>query len=312
MKYTKEEISNILISLNAQYGGINETILRESKIISRRPVRTHFGNISNAIKELGLNHIVKSSISRKGLSRKVYTKDEILPIVKEIESKYGYFSKGLIDLNGPEYGKINHKVIVRLWGSFSNLYKQENITQKPSQRGVKINPNKYYINLLKEYINKYSITELSTSSLRRICSDLNISTQTLDERGLTTRILSNILKIKYSKRRFLNEENRIKIVSKILNEIPVKQYKCDKIKNRRKLPIDAYFTKSNIALEYNGEQHYIFVNKFHKSKNDLYKQIKRDKKKYKKIYKSGMKLLIIKYSDNLQIITNKINKLMFP
>ena len=312
MKYTKEEISNILISLNAQYGGINETILKESNIISRRPIRTHFGNISNAIKELGLNHIIKSSISRKGLSRKIYTKNEILPIVKEIESKYGYFSKGLIDLNGPEYGKINHKVIVRLWGSFSNLYQQENVAQKPSQKGVKINPNQYYINLLKEYINKYSITELSTSSLRRICSDLNISTQTLDERGLTTRIISNILKIKYSKRRFLNEENRIKVVSKILNEKPIKQYRCDKIKNKRKLPIDAYFPKSNIALEYNGEQHYIFVNKFHKSKNDLYKQIKRDKKKYKKIYKSGMKLLIIKYSDNLQIITNKINKLMFP
>lgn len=120
------------------------------------------------------------------------------------------------------------------------------------------------------------------------------------------------MKIKYSKRRFLNEENRIKVVSKILNEKPIKQYRCNKIKNKRKLPIDAYFPKSNIALEYNGEQHYIFVNKFHKSKKDLYKQIKRYKRKYKKIYKSGIKLLIIKYSDNLQIILNKINKLMFP
>lgn len=93
MKYTKEEISNILISLNSQYGSVNETILRESKIISRRPVRTHFGNISNAIKELGLNHIVKSSISRKGLSRKVYTKNEILPIVKNRIQIWVFFKR---------------------------------------------------------------------------------------------------------------------------------------------------------------------------------------------------------------------------
>lgn len=307
--YTKQEVSEILIDINNKNGGINESLINKSGI-SRRPVRTHFGSISNAIKELNLKHLSKKPKSLKGTKKTIHTKEDILLKIKNIESKYGYFSKSLIDVNGPEYGVINHKVINRIWGSFRNLYKEESIKERPNNKGLKIIPDDYYISTIKNYCEQNLIKELSSTLIRKICSKNNISTKTLTDRFDTLENFSNILNIKYVRNKYIGEELAIKYVSNILNEEPVLQYRTESVKNVRKMPIDAYFPKNNIALEYNGEQHYMYVKKFHKGRNSLESQIKRDKIKHDAINNAGMKLLIISYNDSEDDIKSKLMKLL--
>ena len=76
------------------------------------------------------------------------------------------------------------------------------------------------------------------------------------------------------------------------------------------MPIDAYFKNHNIALEYNGRQHYEYVQVFHKNIENFKKQKHRDSLKYNKIIESGMKLLIIKHNDTGEDIIKKVNKIL--
>nr|DAD59866.1 MAG TPA: endonuclease-like protein [Bacteriophage sp.]DAY34803.1 MAG TPA: endonuclease-like protein [Bacteriophage sp.] len=309
-RYTKDEVTEILIDINNKNGGINDRVINESGIISRRPIRTHFGSISNAIKELNLKSLKKATPSRKGLPKTGYTKESALIIIKDIESKYGYFSKGLIDVNGPEYGKINHKVITRIWGSFSELYRIEGIRQKEPTKGKIIKPNEYYLNLFTSYCKKYKIEGISSSSVRKICSEIGFSSKTITDRFGSIEAFAKEANLLYCPKEYINEKIVISIVSKLLDEKPIMQYRTDLVRMSRAMPIDAYFPRSNICLEYNGEQHYMYVEKFHKNRDSFQKQIHRDKVKHSLIQNAGMKLLVVKYSDTEDDIKNKLQKLI--
>lgn len=309
-RITKEELDYILIDLNKKYNGISENIINKYSNITRRQIRTHYGSMSNARLKLGLKKNINKPKSRKGIKRKTYSKEEALNIIKDIELKYGYFSKGLIDYNGPEYGRINHKVINRIWGSFKNLYTEEKIKEKPKTKGIIIKEDSYYIDLFKNYCKKYNIKEVSPSSIKRICSEIKMSSITILKRFGTEENFCNIIGINLNKKVYTNEKITIDIVSTILNEKPILQYRTFSVKNIKTMPIDAYFKNHNIALEYNGRQHYEYVQVFHKNIENFKKQKYRDSLKYKKIIESGMKLLIIKHNDRDEDIIKKVNKIL--
>ena len=74
------------------------------------------------------------------------------------------------------------------------------------------------------------------------------------------------------------------------------------------LEIDCYIPDLKIGFEYNGKQHYEFVNIFHRDEKDLKNQIKRDKEKNKIAKKRGIKLITIKYNEEIteKLIKDKI------
>lgn len=82
------------------------------------------------------------------------------------------------------------------------------------------------------------------------------------------------------------------------------------------LELDCFSSELNLAVEYNGRQHYEFVPKFHKTKNDLYNQKYRDDIKKRLCYKNGVDLIIVSYKiphENipyyLQAALEKLNRL---
>lgn len=64
------------------------------------------------------------------------------------------------------------------------------------------------------------------------------------------------------------------------------------------LELDGYCKELNLAFEYNGKQHYEFVNIFHTSKKDLKAQQIRDKNKEELCNKKKIALIKIHYKYN--------------
>lgn len=66
-------------------------------------------------------------------------------------------------------------------------------------------------------------------------------------------------------------------------------------KTGRRLELDGYNENLRIAFEYNGKQHYVFPNSYHKTKEEFEQQVWRDEFKAKECRKRGVNLLVIPY-----------------
>lgn len=62
------------------------------------------------------------------------------------------------------------------------------------------------------------------------------------------------------------------------------------------LELDCFNPKLRLALEYNGRQHYDYVPKFHKNKNDLHNQKYRDEIKKRLCFENGIDLIEVPYT----------------
>jgi len=65
------------------------------------------------------------------------------------------------------------------------------------------------------------------------------------------------------------------------------------------LEIDCYIPDLKIGFEYDGEQHYVFPNAYHKSKKEFESQVKRDREKRKLAMERGIKLITIRHDEEL-------------
>lgn len=67
-------------------------------------------------------------------------------------------------------------------------------------------------------------------------------------------------------------------------------------KTGRKLELDGYCADLRSAFEYNGKQHYVFPNSFHKTIEDFDNAMERDEHKVETCREYGVRLLVIPYS----------------
>jgi len=67
-------------------------------------------------------------------------------------------------------------------------------------------------------------------------------------------------------------------------------------KSNCNLELDGWCHKLKIGFEYNGSQHYRYNKYFHKSEQDLYKQVERDNWKFNKMNELGYYLITIPYT----------------
>ena len=112
-----------------------------------------------------------------------------------------------------------------------------------------------------------------------------------------------------------NESKGEKFISKYLNDNNIKyksQYKFEDCKYKLKLPFDFYLLDYNIAIEYDGEQHYKpidFAGKGEKwSVNNMLETQHRDSIKTKYCLDNNIKLIRIPYwdFDNIEEILNSL------
>lgn len=79
-------------------------------------------------------------------------------------------------------------------------------------------------------------------------------------------------------------------------------------KTNRKLQLDCWNEESNVAVEYNGIQHYIFKRKFFSNVDEFQRQIYRDEIKAKRCEELGINLIIVPYTVNHNEIASYIDK----
>lgn len=79
------------------------------------------------------------------------------------------------------------------------------------------------------------------------------------------------------------------------------------------IELDCYNEKLKLALEYNGQQHYMYTEKFHKNKEDFYNLQYRDFIKKKLCKEKGIKLIIvpfhIKFENLKTFIENELSRI---
>lgn len=79
---------------------------------------------------------------------------------------------------------------------------------------------------------------------------------------------------------------------------------------KHKMFVDFYIPKYNLVIEYNGKQHYEFTEYFHKTKEKFAECYERDTLKYNLFNNHNIKLIIIKYDEDLlEAIDNIIKTL---
>lgn len=84
-----------------------------------------------------------------------------------------------------------------------------------------------------------------------------------------------------------------------------------KIAKRSPLQIDGFYKGNNLAVEYQGEQHYKYIPHWHKSKTDFEYRQECDKLKKEQIRSRGITLLLVKYNEptTRQYLTNRLKGL---
>ena len=70
-------------------------------------------------------------------------------------------------------------------------------------------------------------------------------------------------------------------------------------KTGKRLYVDFYLKGYDIAIEYDGEQHYKFVKFIHKKYKNFYNQVYRDRTKEKILLNHGIKTVRFKFDENI-------------
>ena len=79
-----------------------------------------------------------------------------------------------------------------------------------------------------------------------------------------------------------------------------------------KLELDCYNAELGVAAEHNGQQHYIFPNRFHRNKEEFIAQVRRDQYKIEACDRQGVYLVTIPYNIAFNKIKPEIEKQLQP
>jgi hypothetical protein len=94
--------------------------------------------------------------------------------------------------------------------------------------------------------------------------------------------------------RYFNED-KCRYILEYLLEI---KFKKSRTALDSKLELDGYNSKLKLAFEYNGQQHYEPIKRFHNSKEVFQKQFYRDQYKINECKEKGIRLIIIPYNES--------------
>ena len=76
----------------------------------------------------------------------------------------------------------------------------------------------------------------------------------------------------------------------------------------RNLELDCYNPELRIACEYNGKQHYVYPNYFHRTKQQFIAQVRRDQYKYESCVREGVYLITVPYTVPLRSVPRYIRE----
>lgn len=268
----KEDIEKIIMEFsNGKVITCGE--LYSKTILTQNDIIKHFVSFNQMKNELKLINI--------------YEKDTIKPLLKKLYDKNCKLTREIINEN------YSYKKILKLFDSHKNIFVECNIP-----------------------INNYQYKNVNKEELLNDCKSL------FDTYGLITKnILDNYGK--YSSKIYFEKIGNIDCIYKHLNLINYKgsfkaanslevlhivsnilKEECEFEKTfswlkyeNNSMYIDGYFKSSNLAIEYNGIQHYKHIEYFDKDIKSFERRKDRDRVKYELLRKNNIKLIVIDYND---------------
>lgn len=296
--YTVEELKEILLNIYNKYGKVTTKTLKTEYGITLPMIKKIFGK--NSMEEI----LVSINIPIKQGQRKMISKEDTIKEIIRIKNEFGYFSKPLME----KYGKINTKVVQRIWGSFSKMYEELGIERHPS--GIIASDEEVIEDIKRVYnqfgtINyflldnegKYSLFVYKTrfkgiDNIRKIVGEINPKS-------------GGSVEAKYTINKY----------AKYLNDTPIYEKTFNWLKNPKtnaNLKIDGFFPKYNIGIEYNGPQHYQTMDYYHQDEEQLEYRKYLDQLKIDLCKEHGIKIITVNYFDKLteNYINSSINKVL--
>lgn len=282
--YTDEEIFQILSDVYDSYGKVTTRLLQDiGAKISIDTLKLRFGSMRNALEKAGLN--IKQG------QRKFVDKSELLKDIDRINQEHGYVSKPLME----RYSSYSPKIVQRIWGSFGAIYRETGYLRNMS--GYVATDDELKKDLLRLQAEFGVVTQdivtnfgkFSTTTYKERFGSMNKAYEAV---GLETRKPGDSCTANWI----------IKKYSEYLGEKPEyeKQFKwLRNPKNKYPLFIDAYFSEANVAVEYNGPQHYKIDNMYCISEEELAYRQWLDSVKYDAIREHGIHLVIVHYLDRV-------------
>jgi hypothetical protein len=294
---TKEEIANKIIDFyeknNKQKFTANEFYGKTG--ISQHIVTKLFGSFSKAVQELGLfkgNRIEK-------------TKEEIIEHMWKL-----YYANGekLNTTIQRKDGYITQTNVENMFGSFSNMLMEMGL--KPNYASSV--SDEELLAELQELANKFGtintvILEKETKysrptylhrfgNIKGICDKLNIVNVATNGNSVSDIGLYCIYLF----------EQELKIIAqteKTFTWLKNPKTSCN-------LYLDGYFEKYNLAIEYDGEQHFKEVSFYNKEENSLLNLQEKDKLKDKLCKEHNITLIRVRYDEDLtpELVKNKLKE----
>lgn len=283
-KISKQDlIDDVLKIYNENKENFNRELYISKGKYSRAPIIRIFKTWNNMLKELN----IKLNVSRMEAS-----KEDVLLDAKKVIDKFGKLNSTIYR----KHGKYSQCITDRLFGNFNNMLRELNLNSAHASRYLS---DKEVINEIHDIFKKYK--RLTLNILNEECS---ISFPSIIKRFDTISNLYTLLGVTPDENDtplYYTANLVIKKISDILNEDPIYEWTSFDLKNpitNSNLYFDAYFPEHNLLFEYNGEQHYKYVDFFEKDEISFKNRQYRDNIKVQYCKDRNINLLIIKYDDD--------------
>ena len=286
----REDIIDRASKLYLEHGYINKELCCANKI-SSTTVRRMFGGYNNLFEAINIDLNMPRFV----------TLDEVLDDIKIFNEKYS-------SISSTKYRKLGKYscTIINKYGGWRKLLDMLGIKPLFMNYG-----KEYMIEKVKEVYEEYGFI---TADL--VNDNCDFSYQAFRHNFKSKKDVSTALGYKnvYNQGRSQNE----RLIGKILNElINEEEYITEMTwawlrssKSGYNMYCDFYIPKLNLVIEYNGEQHYRFIKKFHRTEKGFFDLVNRDIDKAKLLKLHNINLVIIKYDEKitLEFIDNILKK----
>jgi very-short-patch-repair endonuclease len=291
---SRQDIIKDVLDVYKKFNKINKTLYEKEGKFASVVIRREFGGYNKLFKLLNL----PINISRND------TRDEIVDDFMEFYAKY----KTTSSTQYRKHGRYSQSVIERLFGSWQEFILELNLKPINVKIGEDIIKEE-----LKNVFNKYNF--ISKELIDKECS---FTYQALTYWIGGKKDISKFLGVENA---FLNRDSYNQkiidgfIIATFGDEDIIKEMTWDWFRNditNSYLYADIYIPSLNLAIEYDGEQHFKFIPFFHKTIEKFHEQQQRDILKNKLLKENHINLIRIKYNEEISYenIINKINQLI--
>lgn len=286
----KVDIAQDVLDLYKKYGFMKKDLYVENGKYSGSAIRTAFGSFNKMFEELGIPINTYFGI----------TKEDIVDDFIKFYTKYNTSSSTLYR----KHGKYSQTIIDRAFGSHVNLVESLNLkalNKKHKEKDLLDELHRLHSEF--GYISKGLIDRESFVTYEGFAYRFGGKDGISEVLGVDNAFLDN------------RSENVIRVTS-ILDDLNC-EYTMEKgfpwlinDMTNRHMYIDIFIDSLNLAIEYDGEQHYRYIPYFHKTRQKFDDQQYRDKLKERLIVSHGLQIERIKFDQDItkDLIRNIINK----